>query len=326
MQAAVLNPLRHPLAYLQARLQSWWQSRLPVSDALFLTQRNVYILPTRAGFMLGATLLVLLIASINYQLNLGYLLTFLLAGCAVVSMHVSHGNLRGVQLSLSPPQAVFSGQPVNLRVHLSSSRKSSRFGIALGLIDGGPWQFCDVPAQGSVEVEVTWLASQRGLHPLPSLSAETRFPIGTFRAWTVWRPASKYLVYPQPERNPPPLPASEPGIDGEAAQRRSKSGEFDGVRNYQWGDPLKLIVWKKVAQNGTLVSRDTQQTSQFKLWLDGSQAGGGSLELQLSRLCAWVLEADQSEIDYGLRLDSLEIPFGRGEQHRTRCLEALALC
>ncbi len=41
-----------------------------------LTQRNVYILPTGPGWMLALTLLVLLIASINFQLNLGYLLTF----------------------------------------------------------------------------------------------------------------------------------------------------------------------------------------------------------------------------------------------------------
>ena len=30
------------------------------------------------------------VASINYQLNLGYVLTFLLAGSGVVSMHVTH--------------------------------------------------------------------------------------------------------------------------------------------------------------------------------------------------------------------------------------------
>jgi hypothetical protein len=66
------------------------------SDTLELTQRNVYIVPTRAGWMLGATLLVLLVASINYQLNLGYLLTFLLAGSVAVGMHVCHATLRGL--------------------------------------------------------------------------------------------------------------------------------------------------------------------------------------------------------------------------------------
>ena len=49
-------------ARLRARLRRWWLARLPLSDQLQLTQRNVYILPTRAGWMLAATLLVLLIA------------------------------------------------------------------------------------------------------------------------------------------------------------------------------------------------------------------------------------------------------------------------
>ncbi|MGH6625816.1 MAG: DUF58 domain-containing protein, partial [Burkholderiaceae bacterium] len=43
----------HSIARIQARLQRWWQARLPLSDEITLTQRNVYILPTRAGVMLG---------------------------------------------------------------------------------------------------------------------------------------------------------------------------------------------------------------------------------------------------------------------------------
>ncbi|HEY8359234.1 MAG TPA: DUF58 domain-containing protein, partial [Ramlibacter sp.] len=90
----------HPTGFVRRRFRQWWQARLPLTDTLTLTQRNVYILPTRPGFMLGATLLVLLVGSINYQLNLGYLLTFLLAGSAVVGMHVCHATLRGLTLNL----------------------------------------------------------------------------------------------------------------------------------------------------------------------------------------------------------------------------------
>ena len=92
MTTSVLNPV----AFARQRFRSWWQARLPLADTLTLTQRNVYILPTRPGLMLVATLLVLLVASINYQLNLGYLLTFLLAGSGVVAMHVTHGTLRAL--------------------------------------------------------------------------------------------------------------------------------------------------------------------------------------------------------------------------------------
>ena len=96
---------------MRARWQRWWQARLPRSDTLSLTQHNVYILPTRAGFMLAGTLLVLLVASINYQLNLGYLLTFLLGGSAVVSTYISHGTLRGLTLVLHPVEAHHADAP-----------------------------------------------------------------------------------------------------------------------------------------------------------------------------------------------------------------------
>ena len=59
-------------------------------------------MPTRAGLVFALTLLVLLVASINYQLNLGYVLTFLLAGSGAVSMHMTHGTLRGLTLHLKP--------------------------------------------------------------------------------------------------------------------------------------------------------------------------------------------------------------------------------
>ncbi|HYP69243.1 MAG TPA: DUF58 domain-containing protein, partial [Variovorax sp.] len=52
------------IAALRQRIDGWFLTRRPPSDRIELTQRNVYILPTRAGWLLVATLLVLLIASI----------------------------------------------------------------------------------------------------------------------------------------------------------------------------------------------------------------------------------------------------------------------
>ena len=59
----------------RARFRQWWQSRVPLTDTWALGQRNIYILPTRAGFTFAATMLVMLLAAINYQLNLGFALT-----------------------------------------------------------------------------------------------------------------------------------------------------------------------------------------------------------------------------------------------------------
>jgi uncharacterized protein (DUF58 family) len=323
-----LNPLLHPIAHLRKRWRRWWTARLRGSDTHTLTQRNVYILPTRAGLMLAATLLVLLIASINYQLNLGYLLTFLLGGCALVSMHISHGTLRGLTLVLHPPPAQHAGSPTRLRITLHNPRKSPRHGIGLrvyGEDRSAPWVWCDVPGLGSSDVELTLPGLTRGRHTLPMLTAETRFPLGIFRVWTLWRPAATVLVYPQAETSPPPLPAGQPHSQGGGAARHVASSEFDGVRPYRRGDPLKSIVWKKAAKTEELVSRDSLQAQHFQLWLDLQETYGATVEQRLSRLCAWVLQAEAQELDYGLRLPGTTLPPAQGEPHRQQCLQALAL-
>ena len=315
---------------LRSRITDWWQSRLPRLDSLQLTQRNVYIVPTGAGWMLALTLLVLLIASINFQLNLGYLLTFLLAGSAVVGMHISHATLRGMGLHLKPPEPQFLGHSSLLEVQLTSTRRSARFGIGVAVHGSGQWAFTDVPAQGSASVQVAFIAPRRGLHPAPLLTAETRFPLGTFRVWALWRPAVQVLIYPTPEHPTPPLPAGEPSAGSTASTSSQGSGDFDGVRAYRRGDPLKLVVWKKAAQafargSDNLVSRDAEHLQRSQLWLSPERTGLQAPEARLSRLTAWVLEAERLGLDYGLRLPGEEIAPDHGPAQRQRCLQALAL-
>lgn len=321
----------HPLKAVRERMARWWQARLPLTDTLPLTQRNVYILPTGPGWMLAVTLLVLLVASINYQLNLGYLLTFLLAGSAVVGMHICHATLRGLTLHLQPSEPHFLGQSAVLEVQLTSERASPRFGIALAVHGSNQWVWTDVPAQGFAKVQIAFTPSHRGLHPVPMLTAETRFPLGTFRVWTFWRPAAQVLVYPAPEVPAPPLPLGEPQSSGTGSTHSQGMGDFEGIRAYRRGDPLQLVVWKKAAQamssgSDTLVSRDSLQMQRHELWLSPEHTGLAAPEARLSRLTAWVLQADRLGLDYGLRLPSLEISPSSGAAQRLRCLEALALC
>jgi uncharacterized protein (DUF58 family) len=315
---------------VRARVRGWLTSRLPRTDTQLLTQGNVYILPTPAGWMFALTLVVLLLASINYQLNLGYVLTFLLAGSGIVSMHVTHGTLRGLTLHLRPVAPAFAGSPAVLDVVMSSPT-SARFGVGLRLLDApaSTLAWTNIPAGAQSTAHVSFVPATRGRHDVPTLSAETRFPLGLFRAWTVWRPLAQLLVYPRIEVDAPALPAARPATGGPTQARRSEGGEVEGVRAYRRGDPLKLIAWKKAAQaletGADLVSRDTSTSARQELWLDWSACGPIAPEERLSRLTAWTLAADRADADYGLLLPGREIEPGDGEAQRSRCLEALAL-
>lgn len=319
-----------PVALVRRGFRAWWQQRLRRSDTLLLNQSNIYILPTRAGLLFAATLITLLIASINYQLNLGYVLTFLLAGSGAVSMQLTHNTLRGLTLHLKPITPVFAGEPAVLEVVLSSPA-AARHGIGLKVesAGGATLTWVDVPAGGQASARVSFVPHARGRHEVPTLSAETRFPLGLFRAWTVWRPAGDVLVYPRPERPSAPLPAARPVPGGATAARQVQGGEIEGIRAYRRGDPMKMVFWKKAAKSmetgGELVSRDTTASAHQELWLDWRTCGPLAPEDRLSRLAAWVLTADRAGVNYGLKIPGVDLPRGHGLTQRRACLEALAL-
>ncbi|MCW5636650.1 MAG: DUF58 domain-containing protein [Rubrivivax sp.] len=341
--AASLDTSPGPIGWLarwspRQQFRRWWQARLPLTDTWTLGQRNIYILPTRAGFTFALTLVVMLLAAINYQLNLGFALTFALAGAGIVSMHLTHGNLRGLTLHLRPPASVFAGDAALLEVVITNPGRT-RHGLALRFEDGraaapaaspadarGAHVWCDVSAGGQQATHLALVPPARGWHAVPTLVVETVFPFGLFRAWTVWRPAGRVLAWPRPEEGAPPLPTSAAVAGAESSQRRAADGgEFDGVRPWKRGDTMRQVVWKKVARSNELVSRETAGSGSREVWLDWQHTAASGTEPRLARLAAWVLAADRAGLPYGLRLPGLELAPAAGMPQRIGALDMLAL-
>ncbi len=314
----------------RGRLRRWWLGRHPRTDTWTLGQRNVYILPTKGGWAFGVTLLAMLVSAINYQLNLGYVLTFLLAGSGLVSIHMTHATLRGLTLRLRPPAPVFAGEPARLEVVMSSPG-GARHGVCLRLRSRGRQvrdAWCDVPALGQAGASLSIVPATRGWHTVPVLVVETQFPFGLFRAWTHWRPASRVLAYPQPEQPAPPLPLAGSASGGVPQPRAGQGSELDGVRAWRRGDSRRHVLWKKAARSGQLVSRETTTEHSRELWLDWQSAMGAEradAETRLSRLTAWLLAAEAQGLVYGLKLPGRQLAPGRGELHQRQLLRELAL-
>jgi uncharacterized protein (DUF58 family) len=296
--------------------------------------------------LFGVVLLVLLLASINYQLSLGYALTFLLAGSALAGLHMTHATLRGLQMRLRTGGPAFAGGHAEVEITLDNPG-AARHGIGLGWRTLGPRErqrkapderaWTDVPARGTATVRLHLPLTARGWQLLPPIVAETRFPLGLFRAWTVWRPAARVLAWPRPEQPAPPLPAggllSAPDEDSPAqahppapqAPSASQDLAFDQLRPWRTGDALRQVAWKKAARTGELVSREAEPLPGQALWLDetAARSAEGGLEHRMSRLAAWVLAAEQSARPVGLRLGAQHWPPALGEGHRRALLDAL---
>jgi uncharacterized protein (DUF58 family) len=324
---------------LTLRITRWIAGRDgPEAGEVLLDRRRVYILPTVPGLAFGVAVLVLLIGSINYNLQLGFLLTFLVASMAVVGMHATHSNLVQLLLRGVRVEPVFAGDVAAFEVAVSNPGTLDRFALRFAFNPGStrsrrkrgggsaPTVSVEVPARGVRTVQVPLPAPARGRLPAPRITVETRFPFGLWRAWAYLTPALEAVVYPKPEENAPPLPAPEGGHD-EAAGMAASGDDFAGVRPYQAGDARKLIAWRLAARSDELSVKQFEATGGGDLMLDfDALPSSTGLEHRLSRLTRWVLDADASRMRYGLRLPDAVIDMGTGAQHRDRCLTALAVC
>lgn len=304
-----------------------WQNPPASTDELILDRHRVYIFPNRAGFVYAALLLAIFITSINYNLNLGFALVFVLVSCGWLGINFTFRNMSGMGLIAGAGQAVFAGDTARFSVVLNNYGDRPRHAIHVGF-SKDTLQPVDIAAHSNTTITLDTPARQRGRMACPRVRIQSTFPIGLLTAWSYWTTARTVLVYPRPEPAPPPLPYS---ADGQAGLRATAGiDEFSGVRNYQAGDPLKHLAWRQIARQSTddhqvLLTKHFEGGTQQHCVLDfddlPAQLG---LEQKLSRLCAWLLEAEARHVRYAFRIGSVRYPVNAGEEHLYACLGVLA--
>ena len=297
----------------------------PEQGRVVLSQRRVYILPTRHGITFGIALLVMLIGSINYGLSLGYVLTFLLAGMAVVSILHTFRNLAHLAIIAGKVEPVFAGSPALFEIHLENERNETRIAINAFGAGNEASVCCDVPARGSARLAIPVVARRRGWLDLPRVTLDTRYPLGLFRAWSYVQPAMRTLVYPTPDAAPLPRPLPVEG-NGSAATSGSGSEDFSGLRPYQPSDSPRHVAWKAAAHSEGMLTKLFSGRATLELvfsWFDLPDTL--DTEARLSRLTRWVLLAHEQGARYSLALPGRAVPLGDGESHFTTCLQELAL-
>lgn len=288
--------------------------------------RNIYILPTGYGLLYMTVLAGMLIGSINYNNNLGFLLTFLLGSLGVVAMLYTYGTLYGLQLRSATTLPVFAGSPMTVDIRVGGIGRP-RMGLCWR-IDATAQTAVDLePGTGGGSVQVRVATRRRGPFRPGPLTIRSTYPLGLFRAWSRIDIGTEGLIYPRPLVGPVPMRAADrpaENADGETAATGGVD-DFDGLAAYQTGDPPGRIHWQAFSRGrGLHVKRFVSGNGQAGM-LDIDRLGGTDLERKLSVLCHHVIQADRQGRAVGLKLVRRSIPVGRGPTHRDRCLRALAL-
>lgn len=331
--AASAHALARGLPQWRSRLVERWRTsvfleRGPESGLVFLRQRRVFVLPTRAGLMLVVMLVALLLGSINYSLSLGFALTFFVTAIAWVAMFFTFRNLAYLTLRPGRVEPVFVGELAEFGVVLESRSRFDRFALSLRADPQLAPIWADVPAQSECPLRIPARMHRRGWNNMPRITLRTTFPLGLWRAWAYWHPRLEVLVFPAPAAPGKPLPASEVESGEEQGHAGSGADDYAGIRVYAVGDSPRHLAWKAMARDpeGRLLTKLFEGTGHNRLWLDlAALPAHVDLEAALAQLTRWVLDCEERELRYGLRLAGHEIAPGLGEAHRLACLTALAV-
>ncbi len=290
---------------------------------LTVQHQRIYIVPSRRGLAFLIALLVCLVASINYQLNIGYGLSFLLTGLFSASLLHTYKNLSGLTLTTLHANPVVCADMATFVLQLSNNRHQDRIGIDIKY--AGQCVRTDVLGNESTRVKLPLQTTHRGHQPLGRIALTSQYPIGLWTTWSYCHTPATVLVYPKPERNPPPLPRAATSGDADSI-RAGVEGDVASLRDYVPGDPLTRVAWKRVANGGGLHVRELEETlPSGDIELNVAATDVYKTEEQVSRLAAWVDQASQLGAEYSLTLDSLRLEPASGDAHRHACLEALAI-
>jgi uncharacterized protein (DUF58 family) len=306
------------------RVREWARRRQGLDPcSLSLGSHRIYILPTREGLIFGAIVFTMLLGAMNYNNNMGFALTFLLAGIGIISIYQCHRNLADLVIHYCGAQAVFAGDTMQFRLVLENRGRKARWQIRAGW--DADTQICDELAESSrCTLTLHRKTHKRGWLQVPRIQISTRFPLGLFRAWAWLNMNQGELVYPRPDER------MDPRVYG--ASGRSTSGydaggddDFSGFRDYRTGDPPKHVAWKAFARTGEMLVTEYQSGTQDLVWIDWDAFPGIDTEQRLARLARQVVDTENANHKYGLRLPGVQIEPAIGAQHRHGCLKQLAL-
>ena len=317
-------------------LASRWFKRQPrIQQTVRFTRRNLYVLPSKAGFGLLLALVIMLLAAINYQNSMAYALTFTLGSLALVSLLHTWRNLQGLKVEPAGSHNCFPSETAAFRIKLSNPHASNRYAIGIGwhrqhqaaespTIRWQALQWLDLDANSEQLLQLHWPAKRRGKLSAPSIRIESRYPLGIWQVWSHFQLQHSAWVYPQPIEKAWQADSQGQQTDQLTSEsRRSGVDDYEGLRDWQPGESVRRVHWKAWSKGQGLLVKSFTQLEGAQQQLDFA-ALDGDIEHRLSVLAFQVLQLSEQQQTFALRLPQKTIGSNSGLAHQWACLAALA--
>ncbi|MCL6268702.1 DUF58 domain-containing protein [Sansalvadorimonas sp. 2012CJ34-2] len=303
------------------RWLGWLNRRIPPSNTVTLSQKSLFILPTKAGFTFLLVAFLIFLAGVNYQNSLSYAVSFFMVSLFQIGLWHTWRNLAGITLVARGADSVHVGQMAGFRISCCCADGLAQQGIMLGWPDHG---LVRVDPEGD-EATATIHCSvhRRGLFHPERVRVESVYPVGLFKAWSWVDLDQEVLVWPALQD------VEKVGSTGisDDGHREVPDGmdDFAGHRSFMPTDSAAQVDWKVLARSEELLVRQFHALAGDDLWLDLETAPGRDTEQKLGWLASQCVLLGQGSLVWGMKLGRQTVALGQGEHHAHKCLDALAL-
>lgn len=220
---------------------------------------------TPAG--LAAVIVTLLLVTAGLTLARPHLLVAGLAAAAflIACRHAAHHHLAGISVERTLPRRATAGESFPMELRLETGRHFPGDGVILfsdALAPALKGKALE-PKDGSLRLDCTGIAHQRGLVTARSWSVVSHWPLGLFASERGGLAAQAHPLLVRPPSWLPPRLRQE--LDRRAALHRVRQfetadplAEFRLLREFRAGDSVRSIHWPSSLRNGHLQVVETE--------------------------------------------------------------------
>ena len=290
---------------------------------------------TKVGLWYVFITLVVGFAGANTGNNALQLVEAVLLGVLVVSGLSSRRNVRRLEFDLKPPSEFYAKQSHSLRLLVKNLDRyfSRRLLVVRCPGQASPLLIPDLGRSKSLSSRLDLEFSQRGRVSIPHVHVASIFPLGIFHKGQRYSVGLDFLVFPEIQAAQSLRSSRRELGDGSSSQILGRGHELLSLRDFRTGDDQRWVHWRRTARTGNMivVEHEAEQDQRLTIVLDN---GVGAPKSQLDRdrferLVSEAATATYHYLEHGYEIELFSrdrsIPFGRGQAHRIRIMEYLAL-
>ncbi len=231
-----------------------------------------------------------------------------------ISGILGHHNLNGITVQIVPPDEVYDGLETLFTIRIHNGRRLLHsFLLEIVFQDHCSTYIPLLMRNETAKVNIPVTFKGRGEHIDHALTIRSNFPINFFIRSLTIQLRQTIIVFPQPLpcRSALSQYSDQAGQKNESIQKGDE-GDITRIRDYQGGEPLKMVHWKLSARHDSLKIKELSATAVEPVEIDPHSLPGKTLESQLCCASFLINEFSRSNRPVGLKLGKTVHPAATG--------------